>query len=181
MDSGAPLRTKVELVESNDPISDIPIPSDRLPQIRPLDRSRLTVVENIYFQNPNEQPTVLENSFGCWIDAIEQPYLRRTKIGESWEQLEAGWLAKEKVGMLVIRNDEGKFPTTYPTDQERKIVESRVIEVFYRGGSPPVLTPSACFIIPPGESIRVQPVNLANLSIRCRSGEARYTLAVFPA
>src|SRR6185312_8298003 len=96
------------------------------PKLKPTNRARLGLVCTVYHQQPGNEPISAESRFSRWLESEEQPYLRKLVIGEEWTLLDCGWL--EDVGMLLLRNEEGKFQVQ-PTEAERAEVMSRVVEV----------------------------------------------------
>lgn len=135
-------------------------------------KDRLTVVENVYHQaiSDGQGPTQFESRYSRELDTKEQVYQRRTKVGEDWEPLDFGWI--EKVGLLLIRNEEGKF-TEIPTDEENQRTQRKILEVAY-------CSEGSGWLIPVGESMRGIPTSkLAR--IRSHSGVTRYTITVIPA
>lgn len=135
-------------------------------------QARLVVVETVYHQPADAEPTAAESRFGRWLTTDEQPYVRRGRIGEEWQPLvaaEACWL--DQSSMVVITNQEGGFHLQ-PTEQQQAEMDARVLEVGREG--------SVLLVVPPGESARFQPWDLTALRVRCRSGEAKYTVAIFP-
>lgn len=143
-------------------------------------KSRLTVVETVYHQAPQEEPQSNEVRFCRELESDEQPYgPRRLTATEDWRLLDCGWLSDE-VSMLTIRNEEGRNLQVIPTEAEQAEIDARVLEVGYYGGTPDSLATGASWLIPPGESMRGCPKSIEKLSIRCRSGEARYTLTAYP-
>ena len=163
------------------------------PAGKPLDKSRLGVVLSVYHQQTDVQPVVVTARFSRWLTSSEQPYIRRLTLTTAWQALDSGWL-EGKVGMLVIRNEEGAF-AVQPTPEERQEMAMRIIEVglllpsatvqlaplrTMRDPPLPPLQPLPCWIIQPKESLQAQPANAALLHLRCQSGSARCTLYLLP-
>ena len=139
----------------------------------PAMRARLVVVESVYHQSPDGQPTSAEGAYARQLDTDEQPYARKCKATEEWRPLDCGWL--DRASMLHVVNEEGRF-LVQPTDAEREEVNRKLIElaVSVQGS----LTPFA--EIPPHETARFRPVDPKALRVRCRSGAAKFTLTLFP-
>lgn len=137
----------------------------------PVRKSRLTVVETIYHQDADGQPTAVEANYARWLASDEHPFQRRLKVGEEWQRLETGWL--EDVSLLVLTNEEGKGLQTIPTDEERVALAARIVEVGTPGSE-------ADWLILPGESLRGRPAAMRQLRFRCRAGTARCVLTLFP-
>lgn len=156
----------------------------KFPKAIPTDllKDRLTVVETVYFQPVEGEGAATETRFSRWLKSRdEQPCMRSYRgkqvATQDWVLLEGLWV--EHCGQLVITNDEGKGLLVNPSAEEQELISHRVLEV---GLFHPVTpnTPLAFAIIPPGESARFYPANLAGLRLRCREGTARYTVAAYP-
>lgn len=139
-------------------------------------KNRYVVVEMVHFQPIDGQPVSHESRFNRRVDSEEQPYgPRRTRVTDTWTEIDLGWLRGDNVGQLIIQNDEGKGLQTQPSPEEIRDIKSRVIEVSM-GDSGPL------FRIPPGESIRLtSPAPELSLRLRCVNGPARITFIAFPA
>lgn len=156
-------------------------------------RGRITVIETVYFQGPDAEPTSRECNFSNWVGTDEQPYLRRCRIGEAFKPLDLGWLSNIPIGLVCIDNHEGSFPEKLPTPQEKANAAAKVLEVsfglstapqsltMHDPPSPPPTATVPAILVKPGEGVRFQPAAAKNVLIRCRSGEARVTITVFPA
>jgi hypothetical protein len=130
---------------------------------------RLTVVESLYHQGTADEPFNFVSKFERMLMIDEQPYVRQAKATEEWKKLDFAWL-NEGYGTVVIRNEEGTFPNTKPTDEEKQEAEARVLEVGYENETP--------WLVYPRASMRVCPTK--PLFIRSRSGKSRFTLCVIP-
>ena len=141
---------------------------------------RITVVEHLYhYADEQSQPTSIESIFTRHLKSDEQPYIRILKLTEDWIPLDKGWV--EEVGTIVIKNMEGTRYTVNPTDEERKVVESRIVEIGYHNSLSLNLA-TAFQLVPPQESSgRITPADWFSLRVRCRSGVAKITLTVYPA
>lgn len=135
----------------------------------------MTVLETVYHQAPGDEPTVFQAPFGCALASDESPCVRpKVSVGEDWQPLDGLWLSA--ASQLVLRNEEGKFSGGRPTPEQVKDVTARVVEVGVVCGD--VVVPFS--EIPPGESQRYRPLDLAALCVRCRQGKALITVAAFP-
>ena len=137
------------------------------------DKSVLTIVENVYYREPGEQPTMTELSHSRIIDGTGQVYERRLTATEEWQPLDCGWI--EETSQLIIRNREGYFLQTNPTEEERKESDSKILEISF---SPEM--ENECWLVYPTESMRGVPKILAPLFIRSQSGKTRFTLVLYP-
>lgn len=137
-----------------------------------MSNARLTVVDTVYYQSPDMPATSAESRFSRELDNTDQqPYVRRTKVTEEWAALDCGWL--NECSMLLLVNEEGRGLQKIPTPEEKKEIAFKVLEI--RFGSELVE-----WLIPPGESLRGYPVNPNQMFVRCRSGEAKLTIHLFP-
>lgn len=127
--------------------------------------SRITIVETVYYQRADRQPTSVCTRFSTRSDSEEQHFTRELRVGQEWQTIDFGWV--KSVGMLVIVNEREKFQVR-PTPERQAEADSRLVEID-NGGT---------WLIPPGGSHRGIPVG--ELRIRCRTGEARVTVTVFP-
>lgn len=136
-------------------------------------KNRETVVETVYHQVLGEEPTSLETRYNRDLESNEQVYERQAVATEEWKLLDCGWLSGN-VGLLVIRNEEGKSRQTNPTEAEKEELAKRVIEVCHLGS---VL---GGWFIPPSTSMRGYPSHPPSLRIRCLHGTAKYRLFLIP-
>ena len=90
-------------------------------------KQRLTVVGSIYCQEPGEQPVSQELLFVRELASAEQPWQRRTRIGEDWQPLETGWI--DDPGMVVLANDEGRGLQTMPDAGQTAAISRRTVLV----------------------------------------------------
>jgi hypothetical protein len=134
-------------------------------------RDTITVVQTVYHQPAGEEPTAVTLQYVRPLETSEQPYVRKIKVGESWQPLDLGWI--EQPGMILLVNDEGKFTQTIPTPEERAEAEAKVVEVGL--GSPPWLIPPQGSFLGMSSGIGRRLVNL-----RCQKGTARVTIHVYP-
>jgi hypothetical protein len=152
----------------------------------PKPRGRLVVVESVYHQRTGEQPIQVRPSrFERDLATAEQPYIREFRAEADWKPLETGWL--DRAGHLALHNLEGSGLTSIPTPEERQGILARIVELGVLAEkdsgrrtqwSPPAeVVPFAA--VRPGESCRLEPVNLSRLRVRCRPG-ARCVLTLLP-
>ena len=136
--------------------------------------SRLTVVEQVYYQREDSDLQCTENGFSRDLDTDEQQYVRGPMgVGEKWEKLDTGWV--EEVAMIVVRNNEGEGLKLQPTEEEKEESAKKIIELSLdsdiRGG---------VWLVPPGESFRGYPSNSSIVYIRCQYGETKFTITAIP-
>lgn len=135
---------------------------------------RLTVAGQVYHQvldqNPQSVPIALTRN----VKSDEQVYSRNIRVGDTWKPIDRGWFTladpekgveENKIGLIVIGNDEGRGFHVQPTEEERKLALSRVVLVgyFIEGvGTFPVLK------IRPGECWPIDPFDFSALRLRCQ-------------
>lgn len=148
--------------------------------------ARIVVVETINHQEAIAQPHSCSNRFSRECETHEEPYGRRFVVGEEWEPLDLGWLAKDGAGMIVLRNREGEYMPAIPTPEAKAELALKVVElcVVADCGIAQIWLPFA--VIRPGESCRFEPsaktgCNLyPGIHVRCKSGKASCGLTAFP-
>ena len=128
--------------------------------------NRIVIAGNIYHQNAGENPTSIELACTRSLsdEGNEQPWNRTPGkgVGEDWEQLNLGWI-EGNPSLLLLRNLDD---TAYGSEDW----EGKHIEIRYSGETP--------FVVPPGMPTVLYPQK--PLEIRCRVGEARYTIIALP-
>jgi hypothetical protein len=154
----------------------------------PQFRDRMTVVEKIYHQPANGEAFCCETTFERTLNDEESVYSRKVKATEEWKPLDYGWITEnnQKVGMLVIRNDEGKNIQRLPSDEEKVELAGKILEIGCLQAAQESTGDRHCVFVPlfhilPGESMRGVP---ANQDIQVRSlkgsGQISYTVFAFP-
>lgn len=161
----------------------------------PQSPSRVSIVETLYFHTVGVNPHVVQTRYGRNLKTEEQVFVRRLTLTDDWVALDAGWL--KAVSYVLIQNMEGRMLQVNPTDEERADIESRVVEISFSASepqpandgprdmfSPPLpITgpiPTAHLILPPRESLRLCPLNIHNIRIRCRNKTAKIVLHMIP-
>lgn len=114
--------------------------------------SRITVVEQVIWQEEGEQPVSFTTRFSRSVGSKEQPYSRKLLIGPSWVKLDLGWV--EDPGMLLIYNG------------------SKVEVAIHLQG--------AGILIPPNDSLRIKPEDWATISFFSPVSETKVTVTIFP-
>lgn len=139
-------------------------------------RSRITVVESIYFTQPGEGPVSNDYKFNRVLDSDEQAYVRREKIGNDWKPLPTGWL--EEGSLLVLHNDETTRSERKLSEREIENILSRIIHVGIVQHNGEVITFAE---VRPGESFRICPTDLRRLRLSCPTHNAtRFTVTIIP-
>ncbi len=138
------------------------------------EKSVITIVENVYYREPGEEPVMTELRHSRIIDGTGQAYERRLTATEDWQPLDCGWI--KEASQLIIRNREGYFPVTNPTEEEQAEADSKIIEIAH--GTPK--NSDFSWLVYPKESMRGVPGNLNGLNVRSQSGSTRFTLVLYP-
>lgn len=153
-------------------MAEIPVDVQETP-FRPPFRDRMTVVDKTYHQPAQGEAFCCEVTFERTLMSDESVYSRKKRAGEEWQPLDCGWITEDsgRVGMLIVRNDEGKNLQRLPSDDEKAALAQKVLEV----GTHDL----PLFVVPPGESLRATPAETP-LYVRCLGGECHYTVFAFP-
>lgn len=173
------------------PVKDIFVSTDQAPQSPVKRMARLTVVEHVYHEPTDSEGTDYTRSYQRVLKTDEVPFTRpRFITHRDWQPLETGWV--RGAGHLYILNDEQPSFQKMPSPEERAEVGRKIIEVgvlpmvkddkrrtMHSAPAPvPDITP--CWLIPPGETLRATPADVARLYLRCPAGPARCTIVVIP-
>lgn len=150
-----------------------------------IPKARIVVVEKVYHQQDPDPATIVESLFSRFLDSDDSPIIKRTRVGDSWVPLCPKGYDGSTASCIVVQNMEGRFNLAQPTDAERKEASSRYLEVGICTGRTTMLLTVTETVVPfsyirPGESIRLSPREISELRIRCISGQARYSIAIFP-
>jgi hypothetical protein len=141
-------------------------------------RPRLTVTQQVSYQLPDDPP----KAFRCGFDrelssgSGEEVYERtRLKATQDWQEVDFGFLKGKPLAYVAIQNREGLFTQTNPTEEEKIEVAKKVLDIgIYRSDVGAIEFTG----VPPTECYSGWPSG--RLYIRCRSGEARYSLFAVP-
>jgi len=89
---GYPTPETVDLVEA--------VAKRRIPM-----KPRLTVVDKVYFQSPDDDPVEATTAFSQEIESEEQPYSRKkTSKVQGWEMLDTGWIDCATTLLVSLRS-----------------------------------------------------------------------------
>lgn len=137
--------------------------------------SRITVVDNVYYQVYGEEPERVQSKFTCDVGEENddlQVWHRKTKVGEEPTEIDCGWMDPKQIGMAVIENPSPPLSKN-PTDLELAAQKAAKIQIEWDDGQPVLL-------IPKGASIRFIPVDLSRLRIRSLRGTIKVNIHLFP-
>ncbi len=138
-------------------------------------KPRLTIVETVSYQPPNRQASQVSSGFSRDLETYEQPYEREMVATEEWQPLinEQCWV--KECSLVHVTNEEGRYLQVNPSEEEQEATAAKVLEISF--GTANLL---GHWEVRPGEAFRGTPSHPKALFIRCRSGEACFTLHVFP-
>lgn len=143
----------------------------------------VTIVSTVYHRaSPHDESTSVLCNFGRDLASDEQPCGPRTvKVGEEWQPLELGWL-KDCVGMVIITNEEGRFPQRKPSEEEKAEAAERMLQVavvmMVDWATEHLTVPFA--LVLPTETLCFCPADASALRVRCRKGTAKVTITLLP-
>ncbi len=135
---------------------------------------RITVVENVYHQSPNGNPTTTSSSYNRFLETDEQPYIRHITVTSEWQPIDLGWLKDVGIGMLIIQNNAKPTPVLSSERRENLTNYLHTIKVSLRD------TKAIDMYIYCGESTRFVPANIHHLYIRVTSGKVKATITAIP-
>lgn len=135
--------------------------------------SRVSVVEQIWYQSAGEQPHALTLRMYRPMSATSQAYSRRKTVGVKWEELDTGWV--KVPSFVVIENSEGQRPASVPSPSEKAALAAKVVWVSLGEVNEP-----AHLIIQPGEHLRL-PLNVGTrLYLRAAEGSIKVMIHAIP-
>lgn len=132
---------------------------------------RLTVVEQLYYQQPGVEAVQIEAGYSHFVQENEQAFKRISLATPEWKSLNLGWITK--ASCIIIQNRHGTDTRRTLTGEELAEQAKYVIQVRFKD--------SAYWMeIAPRESVRFKTPNLAALELRSAYGEPRYIYHLIP-
>lgn len=129
--------------------------------MRPIKRGpRMVVHETLQHQNPGGSPTSVVRKFLRRLSSDEQPFTRRFTVTQATTALETGWL--DRTSMLLLANDGGPDSAAVTVG----MISSLGVIGFAR--------------IRPGESLRLEPYDLAAIRVRSDGEPVKCVLHLLP-
>lgn len=141
---------------------------------KPIAQDALIVTEQIAHRKAGSDARAFETRKMRALKTKEQPYERQMVATAEWMPLDLGWLAGKPLGMLAIRNDEGKPTQVLPTLDQRTEVAAKVLQVAYNARE------DEGWLVDPGMSMRGVPSDPSALQVRSLSGEIEFTIWASP-
>lgn len=137
-------------------------------------KNRLTIVEQVYHQQVDQEPVQITTRHTRELESAEQCYIRCNKAGETSQALDLGWVVPTSAGTIIIKNTEGQFLSKKPTDEERADLAKRVLIVFDED------SPNSALLVHPGDSLRFSPTDPERWRMVCAHETASYIIHVVP-
>lgn len=141
----------------------------------------ITITENVYHRaSPGESASGDAFAFVRKLESDDQPYGPRTmKIGEVWQPLSFGWL-EDGVGLILLENKEGikSFIQVRPTPEQLAEALDKIIEIGFCTEDVEPAFPAMLLL--PGEPQRLTPALTSKVWLRCRHGEAKCLVTLYP-
>lgn len=138
--------------------------------------NRMTIYAQVHQERSGEHPISCPLSFSEGLTLEEDVYARRHTATEKWEPLDLGWLGKDKAGLVVIENLEGREVLVNPTEEEKQVLTDRFLKL-----APDIAgAEELAFTIPPRQHRYFTNQDLSRLRVRCNRGTARFKITVFP-
>jgi hypothetical protein len=165
-------------------------------QVHPITQPRLTVVQQVYYENEDGATQLATLPFTQTLESEEQPYSRTIKVAQEWTPIDLGWLKKGnngsnpnsisdlnfKASLFCIINMEGRHGSVMPTEEELADTKSRIIDIGVEYTSihlpKPVIVPFG-YILPRG-TLPIAPISLDRYYVRCRKGIAKVKYSIVP-
>lgn len=151
-------------------------PKIPIPPPNPVDPPcQLVILQTVYHQSPGKDAVGSESRIARTLVSDEQPYVRHTRIGDSWTPLNTDWIPDP--GLVVIENRGTQFRVN-PTDAEKAEAARKVLLVAIRGHDG--LEPIPFAVVAPGESLSISPQGIRGWRLRCASGSVPVTVSAYP-
>jgi hypothetical protein len=149
-----------------------PPPSD--PVLSNADR--ITAQFHCHHEHLGSPPVSCGGNFASMLETCEQPYVRRVKLGENWEPLDTGWLARKPVSLICLRNvTRISSPHQVPSQEDLKDLSERVILLKCGPGvSEWQIKPGRFFVAEPAE------MKLAAINVRSAFVSSDLEITIFP-
>lgn len=145
-----------------------------MPQLNPAKvPDRLTINLTMHHEHSGDSPHSIQSIMWGYLETSDQTWSRRGEIGEAPEPIPLGWFSDmSQIGYVVVENLEGKNEQLRPSKEQQAETAGRVIQIGADSGLQ--------LLVRPGWPQQFLPAELTGLTMRCRSGIARYRLTLFP-
>jgi hypothetical protein len=135
--------------------------------------SRVSVVEQVWYQSAGEQPHALSLRMYRALNTTAQAYSRRKNVGTKWEELDTGWV--NVPSFVIIENNEGQRPASVLSIPEKAALSHKVLWVSLGEINEP-----AHLVIQPGEHLRL-PLNVGTrVYLRAAEGSIKVMIHAIP-
>ena len=132
---------------------------------------RMTVVEQVYYQQPGVDPIQIDAGYSYFVQENEQPFQRIAFAGPEWKSLEVGWIVKPSC--VVIQNKFQVETRRKLTEEEASEAAKHIIRVKYEDSK-------YWFELTVNESMRFKPSDVKRLQIQSAYGLTRYIASLIP-
>ena len=138
-------------------------------------KNRIGFVDMLYFQEVGHQPDSVDGRQFVELESDDLPYIRRYDLTSEWVPLDIGWL--KSVSIVHIENSEGRQTNSIPSEAQKLLTRSRVVEVGVLVSKDVVPIQE----VRPTLWTRLFPVDFPSLRLRCRNKSARVNVRLYPA
>tara|TARA_R110002020_G_scaffold376130_3_gene587315 strand:+ start:33733 stop:34227 length:495 start_codon:yes stop_codon:yes gene_type:complete len=146
-------------------------------QLKPADpKSHLTIIEQVYFQMPYEEPEGVETRFTKFVESEEEPYNKRKLVKDTkWETCPSEVSGSATV---VIRHLGKRFQTN-PTEEQKTEADNSILRVVL-SPSPLLVDTMPSILVRPESSCRFEVEDTSFIYMKCLQGKARTRIYIFP-
>ena len=135
-------------------------------------RVRLTIIEQLYHQVPEEEAQSYRVTYTRLINSDEQPFSRYITLKENEKiPLDCGWV-ESPPSLVIIENLAGKNLLQIPTEEEKEEITQQVIHVLFGESEKGI-------IIRPGEFLKMEPEDTDSIYLLSPK-KTKINLTVFP-
>lgn len=140
----------------------------------PPTESRLTIISNVTYQTPGEQPSSAQAAFDVAFSSDEDEFRRRLKLQTEWKSLKefGPFFPVGDCAAVMIYNKVGVGRTVEPTAEEKLFQRSQNIEISFDGTTTHIT-------LPPRGQTTLFVVNPEALRLRASAGVVPVTLTMF--
>lgn len=144
----------------------------------PSRRARLTVKATACHE-PRQGDRPFQTAAGRdrWLSSDEQVYSRPLLVGEEWQPLVDKYCWLPSASLLLLENTATdpeaviEIGVVFPMPKERRTQFSTPL---------PDVGPAVCWLARPGIPLLAEPADLSLLRLRCRKGQVRVLINLFP-
>lgn len=142
-------------------------------------KARVTVVQQVYHQPPDEPGRQFDSRFTRDLETDEEPVQKRVTVApvDGWVRVP---VALTSASQVILSNLGGGSRETHPTDDEVAAERLLILQIGVKTGWSD--HPVPVMMVPPGESLRFQPVPYpeAELVMSSPAGKTRVQVVSLP-